>query len=220
MKPDFLRRNGSAFLSHYSRSEQNQMGGSHLKVDDDERNVNDIIQNLAKKLEEHEQRIRFLETNDKIQQQEIIELKSAIHRKDSYMLGAVAFYAYMSHNEITSSPHHILVFDHVVTNSGGSYNPHLGAFTAPEHGVYVFSWTVVCDHGSYANTEILRNSDSIGQILTNSVNNIDYQIATGLIATELNANDVVHIQTHVTEGAKGTILSADYMRTSFTGWKL
>ncbi|XP_062609701.1 uncharacterized protein LOC134271521 isoform X2 [Saccostrea cucullata] len=266
------------------------VNGTRLNFDGDERNVGDIIQNLVNRLEEHEQRIRVLETKDEAQQQEINELKSVIRRKDSYLrrlktwistrkndlktlkgvivneerrkpakdsvkdnksesnlvgqqsasikeiprqvqlpkrlinsqqnVEVVAFYAYMSHNEISNSPHHILVFDHVITNSRGSYNPYIGVFTAPEHGFYVFSWTVACTSGSYAYTEIIKNSDSVGQIIVNSLANILDQTSTGMVTTELNVNDVVHIQTHKKSGAKGTIISSDSMRTSFTGWKL
>lgn len=39
----------------------------------------------------------------------------------------------MSHDESSVSPHHLLIFDHVVTNQDGSYNPHIGVFIAPEH---------------------------------------------------------------------------------------
>lgn len=126
----------------------------------------------------------------------------------------------MSHDESSVSPHHLLIFDHVVTNQDGSYNPHIGVFIAPEHGFYVFSWTVACGGGNYVHTEIVRNSKSIGQILTNSRNSYDWHSVTGLIATELNANDVVSVRTHSTLESQGTILSRDGIRTSFTGWKL
>ncbi|XP_062609702.1 uncharacterized protein LOC134271521 isoform X3 [Saccostrea cucullata] len=263
---------------------------SGLKFDGDDKNVGDIIRNLAKRLEEHEQRIRDLETKDKTQQREINELKTVIRRKDSYLrrlmsiiskrkiggqtssgailkekgrnrihddtkdhmaenklvgqpsssfkenpsevqlpkrlisahnsVGIVSFYAYMSHYELANGPGHNLVFDHVVTNTGSSYNPLTGFFTAPEQGYYVFSWSVGCHSTSYVYTEIMKNSDSVGQIVTNSINDIGNQLSTGLVILELNANDDVHIQTHATQGAKGTILSTNFMRTSFSGWKL
>ncbi|XP_062609700.1 multimerin-1-like isoform X1 [Saccostrea cucullata] len=266
------------------------VNGTRLNFDGDERNVGDIIQNLVNRLEEHEQRIRVLETKDEAQQQEINELKSVIRRKDSYLrrlktwistrkndlktlkgvivneerrkpakdsvkdnksesnlvgqqsasikeiprqvqlpkrlinsqqnVGIVSFYAYMSHYELANGPGHNLVFDHVVTNTGSSYNPLTGFFTAPEQGYYVFSWSVGCHSTSYVYTEIMKNSDSVGQIVTNSINDIGNQLSTGLVILELNANDDVHIQTHATQGAKGTILSTNFMRTSFSGWKL
>lgn len=126
----------------------------------------------------------------------------------------------MSHDEIVNIPHHILIFDHVITNHGGSYIPHIGTFIAHKHGFYVFSWTVACEAAHYAYTEIVRNSDSIGQILTGYTSNIGLQMSTGLIVTELNADDVVDVRTHSVKGAIGRVVSRDYLRTSFAGWKL
>lgn len=46
-----------------------------------------------------------------------------------------AFYASLTHTLSTPGPHHVIVFDRVVTNFNNSYNRHDGVSTCPEKGV-------------------------------------------------------------------------------------
>jgi hypothetical protein len=45
-------------------------------------------------------------------------------------------------------PHHQLVFAVLVTNYGNGYSKNTGIFTAPQSGVYAFSFIVFPDRGS------------------------------------------------------------------------
>ncbi|CAC5371555.1 unnamed protein product [Mytilus coruscus] len=132
----------------------------------------------------------------------------------------VAFYAYMSKDELQPGKHHILVFDDVKTNVGLAYNKHTGTFTAPVTGVYVFIWTVVCGRHNFNFSQLVINSDPFGAILTDSDEVDDIHTVTGSVVAELNQGDVVYVRTHPTDSIDGVIISRDDMHTSFNGWKL
>jgi len=51
----------------------------------------------------------------------------------------VAFYAGLTKNFGPVTEHTDIIFDKVITNIGGSYEPHTGRFTAPLNGVYQFN---------------------------------------------------------------------------------
>uniref|UniRef100_K1PX05 Uncharacterized protein n=1 Tax=Magallana gigas TaxID=29159 RepID=K1PX05_MAGGI len=53
-----------------------------------------------------------------------------------------AFSAYVSVYETDISKDFTIQFDTIITNIGNHYNNHTGAFTAPQHGVYVFTWNL------------------------------------------------------------------------------
>lgn len=127
----------------------------------------------------------------------------------------------MSTPETDPGPHHTFIFDRVVTNIGGNYNHHTGIFTATESGVYVFSWTVFCYDGSYYDSQLIMNSNVVGGITCRSLNPEYYFLNSGssIVVLQLNSDDVVYVRTHATHGTNGQIFSADYVRTSFTGWK-
>ncbi|CAC5407701.1 unnamed protein product [Mytilus coruscus] len=80
----------------------------------------------------------------------------------------VAFYAYMNTHEANLGRHQTLIFDMVKTNLGSSYSKHTGVFSTPEHGTYVFTWTITSDINSYIFSEILINSDPFGSIISKS----------------------------------------------------
>uniref|UniRef100_A0A8W8I466 C1q domain-containing protein n=1 Tax=Magallana gigas TaxID=29159 RepID=A0A8W8I466_MAGGI len=69
-------------------------------------------------------------------------------RSTSFPDGA-AFSAYVSVYETDISKDFTIHFDTIVTNIGNHYNKHTGAFTVPQHGVYVFTWNLYCNTGGY-----------------------------------------------------------------------
>lgn len=69
----------------------------------------------------------------------------------------IAFYAYLTNTESNPGAHHIIVYDHVVTNSGNGYSKFTGAFTAPRAGMYVFSWTTFINPSSNFPIELTHN---------------------------------------------------------------
>ncbi|WAR11234.1 hypothetical protein MAR_036310 [Mya arenaria] len=57
-------------------------------------------------------------------------------------LEKIAFYASLSDDISKTTASAPLVFNNVITNIGGGYEPSTGLFTAPTNGLFVFSLTV------------------------------------------------------------------------------
>jgi hypothetical protein len=55
----------------------------------------------------------------------------------------------------------ILVFEIVIVNEGEHYDPYDGVFVAPQKGVYLFSWTVSGNGGSYIVAELVVEQNTI-----------------------------------------------------------
>jgi hypothetical protein len=135
--------------------------------------------------------------------------------------GVIAFYAYMSHTEVSPGPHHTIIFDVPVTNSGNSYNKFNGMFSVPSSGVYVFTWTITCSIGGYVYSQLVANFDVIGAILTNSVSSSEWISTSGISVRAVNQGDVIYVRTDPDHPVYGDIRSSStYFRTSFSGWKL
>ena len=132
----------------------------------------------------------------------------------------IAFYAYMSHNEVHPGPHHTIIFDVPVTNVGNGYNHFSGIFSVPSSGVYVFSWTIADSPQGFIFSELVVNSDVIGGILTQTLTDNDRISTTGLVVKEVAAGNVVYVRTSSTGGIHGDIQSlSPVQRSSFSGWR-
>lgn len=126
----------------------------------------------------------------------------------TYFVDMVAFYAYINTHETNPESHQTLIFDVVRTNVGSAYNKHSGLFTSQDHGIFVFTWTIIIDYHGYVFSEIIVNSDPIGSILTNSEDITDVHTVTGIVVAVVNQGDVVYIRTNPTGGIRGKILSS------------
>ncbi|XP_063427001.1 uncharacterized protein LOC134710561 [Mytilus trossulus] len=139
----------------------------------------------------------------------------------SQTIGNIAFDAYMPSNEQLPALNHILVFRSVQTNVGGHYNKFSGMFTVPENGIYVFTWTVVCDIHAQRITQIVVNAAVVGAAMCDAQGGSYFRTTTGLVVVEVNQGEVVFIRTHPTHlGGKAIISAPDFHRTTFSGWKL
>ena len=128
----------------------------------------------------------------------------------------------MTDSETDPGHHHTFIFDRVIINIGGNYNRHTGIFTSTELGVYIFSWTVFCYHGSYFGSELIVNSNVKGGITCESLHpeNDFFNSASSVVVLQINSGDVVYVRTHPSNGMDGGIFSGDTQRTSFAGWKI
>ncbi|XP_052694353.1 complement C1q-like protein 3 [Crassostrea angulata] len=128
----------------------------------------------------------------------------------------IAFYAYLTNAEINPGAHHIIVYDHVITNSGNGYSKHSGSFTAPKAGMYVFSWTTFVDPHSYFPIELIHNSVRAGIVFVQG--DTTFNGVTGLAVIQLQQGDVVMVRSEPGYTPHGNIHSEHHMKTSFAGW--
>lgn len=83
----------------------------------------------------------------------------------------IAFHAVLSKRLLNTTPNTIIKFGNVLVNEGNRYNPSTGKFTAPQDGVYLFSWafqTSKCSSayiGGSVDGKILARVASNGQTL-------------------------------------------------------
>ena len=54
----------------------------------------------------------------------------------------IAFYAYMSYDEVNPTRHHTLIFDVVKTNDGNGHNKFSGLFNASVSGLYSLTCSI------------------------------------------------------------------------------
>ena len=131
----------------------------------------------------------------------------------------VAFYAYMNVAETNIGTHHPLIFDVPVTNYGNGYNKHTGIFTAPQSGVYVFSFTIFPDRGSSIAVNIYRNSEVVGQVYS-YISSPDFSGTSMVAVLSMTIGDVTFIRTSPTTTSSGSIYSDGNVKSSFAGWKI
>ncbi|VDI15025.1 Hypothetical predicted protein [Mytilus galloprovincialis] len=132
----------------------------------------------------------------------------------------VAFYAYMDTHETNPGRHQTLIFDIAKTNIGYAYNTNSGLFTSPDHGIYMFTWTIICESYGFVYSEIMINSAPFGSILTNSQSITNDHTVTGIVVAEVYQGDVVYILTNPNQPIQRGILSDTFHRTSYSGWKI
>ena len=141
-----------------------------------------------------------------------------------YILGAagseVAFHVYLSGNRCYSSSD-IFKFDRASVNIGSGFNVNDGIFDAPTTGIYVFSWTVVAQLGTYFSAELIINGAVQGVIESDSDvagSGNGFHPATGLVLAQVNAGNHVFIRYAYENGCN--VVSDLKRRSSFTGWLL
>nr|XP_022301740.1 heavy metal-binding protein HIP-like isoform X1 [Crassostrea virginica] len=128
----------------------------------------------------------------------------------------IAFSAFLTNKEINPGAHHIIVYDHVLTNSGNGYSKHTGAFVAPRAGFYVFSWTTFANPGSYFPIELTVNSARAGIVFVQG--DTTYNGVTGVAVVQLQQSDAVMVRSEPGYTPHGDIYSEHNMQTSFSGW--
>ncbi|XP_062589889.1 complement C1q subcomponent subunit A-like [Saccostrea cucullata] len=130
----------------------------------------------------------------------------------------IAFYAYLTTPEVNPGAHHIVVYDHVMTNNGQGYNKHTGSFTAPTTGTYVFSWTTFVPPHSRFPMELTVNSARAGIVFVQG--DTTYNGVTGMAVVNLQLGDTVYVRSEPGYTPVGNIYSDHNTQTSFCGWCL
>lgn len=128
----------------------------------------------------------------------------------------IAFSAYISVRQTNAGIDQTIKFDTIVTNIGNHYSNYSGIFSAPQHGVYVFTWTSHCLGGSYLLTKLVVNGRFVGSTDTDARGASGVRSTTGIVVVEVNQGDRVFVATHPTYD----LYSNPNWRPSFSGWKL
>ncbi|XP_062568004.1 heavy metal-binding protein HIP-like [Saccostrea cucullata] len=130
----------------------------------------------------------------------------------------ISFHARTASNLSNLGNNAVVAFGKVTENSGSAYNGKTGKFTAPQDGVYSFTWTILTTSGKIFNTNIVLNDNS--KIL--GYNHVDgrsgsntYLSGSATAIIKMKKNDKVWIKTNGKDGeyAYGTW-------SSFSGFKL
>ncbi|WAR31576.1 HIP-like protein [Mya arenaria] len=134
---------------------------------------------------------------------------------ESKLTAPVAFFA-RPVTDFTSSSGQTLVFDSVITDVGGGYNPGTGVFTAPADGLYEISIAVMVKMSSSAKKAEfnLRKNDSIVMWFIVNANDIVYETTSGTGLLSLQVGDTVRVTCYTS----GQYIHGSY--TFFSGFKL
>lgn len=90
-----------------------------------------------------------------------------------------AFYSFLSSDELASTKHHTIPFDVVKTNVGNNYHPNSGTFIAPSAGTYAFDWMIQSTWRGVVYTQLMRNSEVLGEVVADSSHEYEFHSATG-----------------------------------------
>lgn len=131
-----------------------------------------------------------------------------------------AFYSFLSSDELASTKHHTIPFDVVKTNVGNNYHPNSGTFIAPSAGTYTFDWMIQSTWRGVVYTQLMRNSEVLGEVVADSSHEYEFHSATGVVVVQLSEGDEVFIRTHPTDASTGHIISRPGYRSSFSGWRI
>jgi hypothetical protein len=91
--------------------------------------------------------------------------------------------------------------------------------TAPQSGVYVFSFTLFPYRGSSIAVNIYRNSEVAGQVYT-YISSPDVSGTSMVAVLSMTIGDVTFIRTSPTTTSSGYVYRDGNVKSSFAGWKL
>ncbi|XP_052788681.1 uncharacterized protein LOC128223440 [Mya arenaria] len=129
----------------------------------------------------------------------------------------VAFFATLSTSFTTSTFSQTLVFEKVVTDVGGGYNPGTGVFTAPVDGLYVFSTSVMVDLSTSTTDAKIRINKNGSKVVYLYFNDSDgnFETVSGTVILSMQVGDTVNVDC---DNSERSILGAQY--TFFSGFRL
>lgn len=81
----------------------------------------------------------------------------------------VAFYVGLTENLGPVTEHSDIVFDRVITNVGGGYDPRTGRFTAPLTAVYQFNVIISAQGRHKAAVMVLKNGEMVATVWAESI---------------------------------------------------
>ena len=106
----------------------------------------------------------------------------------------VAFLATLSTDLQHAGANQPIVFDRVVTNVGSAYNPHVGVFTAPGSGIYVFSVSLLNYPGHSTRYILQKNNDFISNVYLHAPDASHYESTSQTVVIQLTKGDDVTLR--------------------------
>ncbi|XP_052820469.1 heavy metal-binding protein HIP-like [Mya arenaria] len=111
---------------------------------------------------------------------------------------AVAFFATLTNDVQHLGVNQNIVFNNAITNVGGAYNAHQGAFIAPVKGIYVFSATLLASNHDDDHLKWVRNGQTLCFIYVHSAG---YDSSGSSVVVELDVGDDISIQNRDTNNS-------------------
>lgn len=128
--------------------------------------------------------------------------------------GEAAFSASLSQSLANMVAHQTIVFDHVLVNDAHLYNAASGMFYVKEPGLYVFYTTILSEHGSSIETEIMSSRGHLSHVYSGGDR---HGSGSNLVIAEMAAGDNVWVKLHA---AYGSQLAVHYGWSTFSGFRL
>ncbi|XP_045211439.2 collagen alpha-1(X) chain-like [Mercenaria mercenaria] len=135
-------------------------------------------------------------------------------RRSFLQSSMAAFTVLMDHVILAQPANTPLVFNRVITNLGIAYNSHTGKFTAPQDGVYLFSYSMHVNRIGQSFLQLVRNGVQIVGSVTESTNDYGDTQGGSTAVIDLFAGDQVWVEVFYDENDR---LEGKYGGTSFTG---
>ena len=125
----------------------------------------------------------------------------------------------MSASKYNIGGHQTLIFNVIKSNNGHGLSRSSGVFTAPQSGIYVFTWTIrVLVPRSIHCVELIVNGRVAGALASQNLAGENESDSTTVVVN-VNAGEDVFLRTYWTFN-KGPIWSDGCGYSSFAGWKL
>ena len=130
--------------------------------------------------------------------------------------GGIAFSAYLSHNIPHLAVGHTIKCDQIIINDGNAYSKFTGAFTVPETGVYLITFTFdVYDHARYEGIQLVVNNRNIVDAIAEGNGN-KHAMGGNTVILQLTQGEKVWLESYYS--SDGEIVSSTTSKlTTFSG---
>jgi hypothetical protein len=108
----------------------------------------------------------------------------------------VGFMACLGPDLLNLGTKHIIMFDRIITNTGGAYHNYTGVFKAPVKGLYDFQLSAMSSAGNNLALAFVRDGRMISRIYPDAAGSSSYETAGNQWVVELNQGSVVWIETY------------------------